>query len=50
MSETKLLVIAGSSRSGSFNHRLAAVAAGLARQAGAIVTEVDLRALGPQAH
>ncbi|MBP6223531.1 MAG: NAD(P)H-dependent oxidoreductase [Rhizobacter sp.] len=41
----RVLVISGSARSGSLNQRLAAVAAGLAEQAGAQVTTVDLRAL-----
>ena len=41
----RLLVIAGSARAGSFNRRLAAVAAGAARVAGANVTELDLGAL-----
>ena len=41
----RLLVTAGSARSGSFNARLAALAAAIARAAGAQVTELDLRAL-----
>lgn len=45
MNEVRVLVIAGSSRPGSFNRRLADVAAAMARQAGAGVTSVDLRAL-----
>lgn len=45
MAGDRLLVIAGSARAGSFNRRLAAVAAGAARQAGAAVTELDLGAL-----
>jgi chromate reductase, NAD(P)H dehydrogenase (quinone) len=45
MPEIRLLVIAGSSRPGSFNRRLADVAAAMAGQAGASVTAVDLRAL-----
>ena len=45
MNEVRVLVIAGSSRPGSFNRRLADVAAGMALQAGASVTAVDLRAL-----
>jgi len=45
MHTPRLLVIAASQRRGSFNLRLARVAAGLARQAGAEVTEFDLRAL-----
>lgn len=39
------LVVSGSSRTGSFNRRLAALAAQAARAQGAQVTEVDLRAL-----
>ncbi len=45
MSRVKVLVISGSSRTGSFNRRLAALAAGHARQGDAEVTEVDLRDL-----
>ena len=45
MSAVRVLVISGSSRPGSFNRRLADVAAGLARAAGAVVTQTDLRAL-----
>jgi NAD(P)H-dependent FMN reductase len=41
----KVLAISGSSRTGSFNRRLAALAAGRAREGGADVTEVDLREL-----
>lgn len=41
----KVLVIAGSARAGSLNRRLAAVAADLAREGGAEVSELDLRAL-----
>jgi chromate reductase, NAD(P)H dehydrogenase (quinone) len=41
----RLLVTAGSSRAGSYNGRLADVAAGLARDAGAQVTRLDLQAL-----
>ena len=41
----RLLVTAGSARRGSYNARLAALAAGIARAAGAQVTELDLRAL-----
>lgn len=44
--EVKLLVFAGSSRTGSYNGKLARLAAAAARQLGAQVTEVDLRALG----
>ena len=42
----KLLVMSGSSRSGSFNLKLATLAAGVAREAGAEVTHADLRELG----
>ena len=45
MDHVRVLVIAGSARAGSFNRRLAAVAAGLATAGGAEVTAVDLRAL-----
>jgi NAD(P)H-dependent FMN reductase len=45
MNELKILVISGSSRPGSYNRRLADVAAGLAEAGGATVTPVDLRAL-----
>jgi chromate reductase, NAD(P)H dehydrogenase (quinone) len=45
MSAVRVLVISGSSRPGSFNRRLADVAAGLASAAGASVTQADLRAL-----
>ncbi|HEX5697839.1 MAG TPA: NAD(P)H-dependent oxidoreductase, partial [Rhodoferax sp.] len=38
----KLLIFAGSTRAQSFNRRLAKVAAGLARQAGAEVTLLEL--------
>lgn len=41
----RLLVTAGSSRAGSYNGRLADIAAGLAREAGAQVTRLDLAAL-----
>jgi chromate reductase len=41
----RLLVTAGSSRAGSYNGRLADIAAGLAREAGAQVTRLDLHAL-----
>jgi len=41
----RLLVIAGSARSGSLNLRLAGTAAALAREAGAQVDRLDLRAL-----
>ncbi len=45
LSDVRVLVVSGSSREGSFNRQLAAVAAGLAAQAGATVTTVDLRSL-----
>jgi NAD(P)H-dependent FMN reductase len=45
MSAVRVLVISGSSRPGSFNRRLADVAAGLASAAGAVVTQADLHAL-----
>lgn len=45
MADVRVLVISGSSRQGSFNRQLAAVAAGLAVQAGAKVTALDLRSL-----
>jgi len=41
--EPRILAFAGSLRTGSFNKKLAAVAAGAAREAGAEVTLVDLR-------
>ena len=41
----KLLIFAGSTRAQSFNRRLAKVAAGLARQAGAEVTLLELASL-----
>ncbi|MFM9915476.1 MAG: NADPH-dependent FMN reductase [Rhizobacter sp.] len=41
----RVLIVAGSARSGSCNQKLATVASGLAEQAGAVVTPVDLRAL-----
>lgn len=41
----RLLVTSGSARAGSFNTQLARLAARLAREAGAEVTELDLRAL-----
>lgn len=46
MSAVRVLVMAGSARSGSFNQQLASVAGRLAQAAGAVVTGVDLRALG----
>lgn len=41
----RVLVVAGSARSGSFNQQIAAVARRLAEQAGALVTSADLRGL-----
>ena len=41
-----LLVMSGSQRQGSFNLRLSRIAAGMARERGAQVNELDLRALG----
>lgn len=40
-----LLVISGSQRNGSYNLRLSRIAAGIARERGAEVNELDLRAL-----
>src|SRR6185369_9649922 len=45
MSALRVLVMAGSARTGSFNRQLAGVAAGLLGAAGAEVTLVDLRTL-----
>jgi NAD(P)H-dependent FMN reductase len=45
MGAVRVLVIAGSARPGSFNRKLADVAAAQARAAGAGATQVDLRAL-----
>jgi len=45
MDAVRLLVVPGSARTGSFNRKLAEVAAGLARHAGAEPTLLDLRAL-----
>jgi chromate reductase, NAD(P)H dehydrogenase (quinone) len=45
MQALRLMVLAGSSRPGSFNGQLAQLAGGLARQAGAEVTLFDLGAL-----
>lgn len=45
MDALRLLVVPGSSRTGSWNRKLAEVAAGSARRAGALVTLLDLRAL-----
>jgi chromate reductase len=46
MAALRVLVMAGSARTGSFNRQLAGVAAGLLGEAGAEVTLVDLRELG----
>ncbi len=46
MDGLRVMVVAGSSRAGSFNRRLADVAGGIAREAGAMTTAVDLRDLG----
>ena len=46
MEALRLMVLAGSSRPGSFNGKLANVACGLAVEAGAQVTLLDLRSLG----
>ena len=43
MSQPKILAFAGSTRTGSFNKKLTAIAADAARAAGATVTLVDLR-------
>jgi chromate reductase, NAD(P)H dehydrogenase (quinone) len=45
MSEVRILVFAGSARAGSYNGKLAALAAGAARELGAEVTALDLRSL-----
>lgn len=45
MSGVRVLVLSGSERQGSFNKKLAAVAADVARRAGADVSTLDLRAL-----
>lgn len=45
MSSTRILIIPGSARSGSFNHKLATFAAKQAAAAGMTATEFDLRAL-----
>ncbi len=45
MSAVRVLLLSGSERQGSFNKKLAAVAAEAARRAGAEVTPLDLRAL-----
>lgn len=46
MTAVRLIVVSGSMRRGSFNLKLARIAARLARAEGAQVTELDLRALG----
>lgn len=46
MSGVRVLVLSGSERQGSFNRKLAAVAAQVAQAAGAEVASLDLRALG----
>lgn len=45
MSEVRILVFAGSARAGSYNGKLAALAARAARELGADVTPLDLRSL-----
>ena len=45
MADVRVLVIPGSARTGSYNRRLAAVAAGLLEANGATATTMDLRAL-----
>ena len=45
MSEVRILVFAGSARAGSYNGKLAALAARAARELGAEVTPLDLRSL-----
>ena len=46
MTKPKVLVMSGSARTGSFNRKLAALAAEAAQREGAEVTVLDLRALG----
>lgn len=46
MQDLKVLIIAGSSRPGSYNGKLAAIAREVATAAGAQCTRLDLRALG----
>lgn len=46
MNDVRVLVMAGSARTGSFNRQLSGVAAGLLGAAGARVTQIDLRELG----
>jgi chromate reductase len=43
MSQARVLAFAGSTRTSSFNKQLIAVAAGMAQQHGAEVTQLDLR-------
>ena len=43
MGKVKVLVFSGSLRKGSFNHKLATIAAEGARQAGSEVTQISLR-------
>lgn len=45
MSEVRVLVFSGSARAGSYNGKLAALAARVARELGAAVTSLDLRKL-----
>jgi NAD(P)H-dependent FMN reductase len=45
MTQPKILALAGSTRSGSFNNKLVRIAAEFARTAGAEVTAIDLRDL-----
>lgn len=45
MDALRVLVMSGSSRTGSFNRKLSAVAAEVARNEGALVTVLDLRSL-----
>lgn len=45
MDTANVLILSGSSRTGSFNRKLAAVAASQVRAAGHLVTELDLRTL-----
>lgn len=43
MNQPKILAFAGSTRTGSFNKKLICTAAQMARDAGAVVTQIDLR-------